>query len=155
MSSPHLVCLITLSHCLCHGGPDLACPKSTIPYLSSLMSWLAATGDCMFTSHLAWSRPIVCLLGCSPYQGGKYCPDCLGGVSCLWFKGLQRVGWAKESNHDCIMEMAKFQWVCKLQSQCSHKPGLVKMYAKQNKLSFAGKVITYQRVKSKTSKKFG
>ena len=150
MSSPHLVCLIRLSHGFCHGWPDLACPKSTIPYLSFLMFWLAATGDCMFTSHLAWFRPIVCLLEWSPYQDDKYCPVCLGGLSCLWFKGLQRVGWAKEHNHGYIMEMNKFQWVCKLQSQCSHKPGLVQMSAKQNKLWFA-----YQRVKSKNSKKFG
>ena len=42
MSSPHLVCLIRLSHGFCHGWPDLACPKSTI-----IMFWLAATGDCM------------------------------------------------------------------------------------------------------------
>ena len=76
-----------LSLGFCHGWPDLACPKSTIPYLSSPMFWLAATGDCMFTSHLAWSRPIECLLGCSPYQGDTVL--CLGGLSWLWFKGLQ------------------------------------------------------------------
>ena len=63
---------------------------------------------------------MVCLLGCSPYQGDKYCPVCLGGLSCLWFKGLQRPNSNEFAN-------------C---SQCSHKPGLVKMSAKQTLIKF-------------------
>ena len=106
MSSPHLVCLIRLSHGFCHGWPSL--PKVHNYYVLVSSYWGLHVH---FTHCLGQTHSVLCVyLGAHLTRVISTVLFALVVFLVYGSKDRTSKGWmSKECNHDCVMEMTKFQ----------------------------------------------